>query len=136
MASRVASHVKPDNALLLMEDANTRTGEEDPGRALRSDKAQRVFSPEELNRNGDILQLFAEKHRLALLNAFVQAHEHRVWHTCEGHLRNDRPPQTLRIDCMFVGQEDKRIERNSRIHACSVSASASPSPIPTKTSGQ
>ena len=108
--NNVVSGVPSGDHLLVLMDANARTGKRES--ACASSKEMGAYGRDELNNNGERLLLHAADNKLALLNTFFATRARGVSFTFQS-------PNTgkgqCRLDYILTRQVDRRLVRNMTV---------------------
>ena len=107
---RVVEEVPKHEQLVVLMDANARTGRREKGQVGSEDsKIHCAYGRDTLNDNGELLLSFADNHDLALVNTFFSTPKGGVSHTF-----NRRGKK--RIDYILTRQCDRKFVRNVTVH--------------------
>ena len=109
---RAVEEVPRHKQLLLLMDANARTGRREKGGVGSKDnKILGAYGRDTLNDNGELLLIlsFANNHDLAVMNPFFSTPKGGVTHTFNGRGRK-------RIDYILTRRRDRKLVRNVTVH--------------------
>ena len=107
---RVVEEVPKHEQLLVLMDANARTGRREKGQVDSKDsKILGAYDRDTLNDNRELLLSFANNHDLALVNTFFSTPKGGVSHTFNGRGKK-------RIDYILTRQRDHKFVRNVTVH--------------------
>ena len=107
--SDTISQVPGKEHLVVMMDANARTGKRGEGGGEKNSKVIGEYGQDVLNNNGERLLTFAEEQRLAVLNTFFRTPKRGISYTFQS---SNAGKGRYRLDYILTRQTDRKLVRN------------------------